>query len=84
VTGQILTFSTMTGTEQLAAVRSSAHPAAVAEAMEGYGVAWAAVQHGVPWAELRAISNRIGRRDRSTWNIPAAFASLARGIEALS
>jgi futalosine hydrolase len=49
--------------------------------MEGYGVAWAATEEGVPWAEVRAISNLIGRRDRSAWDIPAAFAALGKAIE---
>lgn len=83
INGTILTFSTMTGTEELAQARAEAFPGAVAEAMEGYGVAWAAVEHGVLWAEMRAISNRIGRRDRSTWDIPAALGALQRGVKAL-
>jgi futalosine hydrolase len=70
----------MTGTDAGAAELAAAHPSAAAEAMEGYGVAWAATECGVPWAEIRAISNLIGRRDRSTWNIPAAFAALGRAI----
>jgi futalosine hydrolase len=76
----VLTLATMTGTDAGAATLAAAHPTAVAEAMEGYGVAWAASEVGVPWAEVRAISNLIGRRDRSTWNIPAAFAALGRAI----
>jgi futalosine hydrolase len=80
VAGDVLTLATMTGTDARAAALAAAHPAAVAEAMEGYGVAWAAVEHGVPWAEVRAISNLIGRRDRSGWDIPAAFASLSAAV----
>jgi futalosine hydrolase len=76
----VLTLATMTGTDAGAAELAAAHPSAAAEAMEGYGVAWAATECGVPWAEIRAISNLIGRRDRSTWNIPAAFAALGRAI----
>jgi futalosine hydrolase len=80
VTGDVLTLATMTGTDAGAAALAAAHPAAVAEAMEGYGVAWAAAEHGVPWAEVRAISNLIGRRDRSGWDIPAAFESLGAAV----
>jgi futalosine hydrolase len=81
--GEILTLATMTGTDQRAADLASAHPAALAEAMEGYGVASAAAAAGVPWVEVRAVSNLIGRRDRSTWNIPAAFSALRRAVGAV-
>ena len=37
----------------------------------------------VPFAEVRAISNIIGRRDRSTWNIPRAFDALAEAMALL-
>lgn len=83
-TGTVLTLATMTGTDARGARLASAHPDAVAEAMEGYGVAWAAVEHGIPWVEVRAVSNLIGRRDRSAWDIPAAFASLGAAVAALA
>ncbi|MFG1920704.1 futalosine hydrolase [Cryptosporangium sp. NPDC048952] len=84
LTGEILTLSTMTGTDRRGSELAAVHPSAVAEAMEGYGVAWAARAAGVRWAELRAVSNVIGRRDRSAWNIPAAFEALRRAVGALS
>ncbi len=37
----------------------------------------------IPFAEIRAISNLIGRRDRSTWNIPLAFDALADAMSTL-
>jgi len=84
LTGEILTLATMTGTDRRGAELASVHPSALAEAMEGYGVAWAAAQAGVRWAEVRAVSNVIGRRDRSAWNIPAAFDALRRAVAALA
>jgi futalosine hydrolase len=81
--GTVLTLATMTGTDARAAALADAHPGAVAEAMEGYGVAWAAVEHGLPWVELRTISNVIGVRDRSGWDIPAAFDALGSAVAAL-
>ncbi|MFI5958470.1 futalosine hydrolase [Cryptosporangium sp. NPDC051539] len=84
LTGEILTLSTMTGTDRRGAELASVHPSAVAEAMEGYGVAWAAARAGVPWAELRAVSNLVGRRDRSAWNIPLAFEALRGAVTALA
>ncbi|GAA3386551.1 futalosine hydrolase [Cryptosporangium minutisporangium] len=84
LTGEVLTLATMTGTDRRGAELATVHPTAVAEAMEGYGVAWAARAAGVRWAELRAVSNLIGRRDRSAWDIPAAFDALRRAISALA
>ncbi|EXG79519.1 futalosine hydrolase [Cryptosporangium arvum] len=84
LTGEILTLSTMTGTDRRGDELAAVHPSAVAEAMEGYGVAWAARAAGVRWAEVRAVSNVIGRRDRSAWDIPAAFEALRTAVTALT
>ncbi|MEP7179809.1 MAG: hypothetical protein ABI775_12015, partial [Pseudonocardiales bacterium] len=58
-------------------------PDAVAEAMEGAGAAAAATLHGVPFAEVRAISNPVGPRDRDAWRIPEALSALGRGVAAI-
>jgi futalosine hydrolase len=84
VHGTVLSLTCMTGTEDRAAELAAAHPHAVAEAMEGFGVATAAAAAGVPFAEVRTISNLIGRRDRSAWDIPAAFAALGAAFAILS
>ncbi|MEU4216794.1 futalosine hydrolase [Actinoplanes sp. NPDC026623] len=76
IVGDILTLATVTGTAGTAAVLRERHPAAVAEAMEGYGVASAAQTAAVPFAELRTISNPIGPRDRAAWRLREAFAAL--------
>ncbi len=73
--GTVLTVATVTGTarraEELAGRWSPA-----AEAMEGHPVALAAARFAVPFAEVRAISNTVGRRDRTAWDLPAAFLGL--------
>jgi futalosine hydrolase len=82
VVGQVLTLSCMTGTADRAAELAARHPRAVAEAMEGYGVLEAVRREGARsghdplFAEVRAISNLVGPRDRSTWDIPAALTTL--------
>jgi futalosine hydrolase len=87
--GDILTLSCMTGTVARADELAARHPRAVAEAMEGYGVIEAGrrdfprTDRTIAFAEIRAISNLIGRRDRSTWNIPLAFDALAEAIATL-
>jgi futalosine hydrolase len=80
VTGAILTLATVTGTATTAATLEARYPDAVAEAMEGFGVATAAAAAGVPFAELRAISNVIGPRDRSAWRLGEAFAVMKRAL----
>nr|WP_026245337.1 futalosine hydrolase [Streptomyces sp. SID8379] len=74
--GTVLTVSTVTGTADRAALLAQSHPGAVAEAMEGFGVAEAAAAHGVPVAEIRAVSNAVGPRDRDAWRIGDALAAL--------
>jgi futalosine hydrolase len=81
VRGEILTLACMTGTQADADVLANRHPRALAEAMEGFGVVAAARQaanFSGRIMEIRAISNLIGRRDRSSWNMPGAFDALSR------
>ncbi len=84
ITGDILTLNTVTGTAEMTKTLASRFPAAVAEAMEGYGAARAAIDAGLPFAELRTISNAIGPRDRATWRIPDALAALTTVARALT
>lgn len=83
VVGDIVTLSTVTGSAATAAGLASRFPAAVAEAMEGYGVACAAAGAGVPFVEVRTVSNLIGPRDRAAWRIPEALAALTAAAAAL-
>jgi futalosine hydrolase len=52
----------------------------VVEAMEGFAVLRACELAGVPAVEVRAVSNEIGERDRSRWEIPRALAALADAL----
>lgn len=86
VQGQILTLACMTGTDPAADELVHRYPSAVAEAMEGFGVADAVArtpETPARFAEVRAISNLIGRRDRSTWNMAAALDALSRAFAVL-
>lgn len=74
--GPVLTVTTVTGTAATAAALAERIPGAAAEAMEGYGVAFAADSCGLPVLELRAISNAVGPRDRSSWRIKEALDAL--------
>lgn len=84
VTGDVLTVSTVTGSAERAAALLAAHPGAVAEAMEGFGVAEAAALTGVPVLEIRAVSNAIGPRDRDAWRIGDALAALTEAFGKLT
>ncbi|MFD8464174.1 futalosine hydrolase [Streptomyces cyaneofuscatus] len=78
--GPVLTVSTVTGTAARTAALLAAHPDALAEAMEGFGVAEAAERAGVPVLELRAVSNTVGPRDRAAWRIGDALAALTEAF----
>lgn len=82
--GTILTVATVTGSAASADDLRGRFPDAVAEGMEGAGVAAAATMHGVPFAEVRAISNTVGPRDRAAWRIPDALAALGRAIDEIT
>lgn len=82
--GPIVTVSTATGTAATAARLADRVPGVVAEGMEGYGVAAAAQARGVPALEIRAISNRVGPRDRSAWRIGDALGSLEAAFDKLT
>ena len=89
VVGTILTVNTATGTDERAGELMERHPQAVGEAMEGYGVAAAAALFDLPFAEVRAVSNLVGKRDRDAWRLDLAFGALtaaatpiAEGLEA--
>ncbi|MBW6437633.1 futalosine hydrolase [Actinoplanes hulinensis] len=84
IPGEILTLATVTGTAETADRLATRFPLAAAEAMEGYGVAVAASGAGLPFAELRAVSNPVGPRDRAAWRLADAFAALRAATPALN
>ncbi|ODA39869.1 futalosine hydrolase [Desulfosporosinus sp. BG] len=73
ITGPVLTVSTVTGTVASADELAARVPGATAEAMEGYGVGFAAFDRSLAVLEIRAISNMVGPRERSTWRIKEAL-----------
>ena len=82
--GTILTVAGVTGTAEQAEALIARFPDAVAEGMEGAGVAAAAALHGVAFAELRAISNLVGPRDRDAWRIADALTALRAAVTGLA
>lgn len=82
--GPVLTVTTATGTAETAAELAARVPGAAGEAMEGYGVAIAAQLRGLPVLEIRAVSNRVGPRDRSAWRMKEAFEAIEAAGKALA
>ncbi|WP_243735292.1 futalosine hydrolase [Paenibacillus turpanensis] len=82
--GPVLTVTTATGTAARAEELARRNAGAAAEAMEGFGVAAAANDRGIPVLELRAVSNRVGPRDRSAWRIPEALHALEQACKVLT
>jgi futalosine hydrolase len=77
--GPIATVATCSGTDA-AAMEVARRTGAIAEAMEGAAVVHAARRLHVPAIELRAISNTTGDRSGQSWDLDAAFASLAAAV----
>lgn len=53
------------------------------ESMEGAAFFYVCILEEVPFIELRAVSNEVGERDRSKWDIPAALDSLREATKKL-
>ncbi|MHC1779306.1 MAG: futalosine hydrolase [Bacteroidales bacterium] len=53
------------------------------ESMEGAAFFYVSILERVPFIELRSVSNEVGERDRSKWNIPLALDSLRDACKVL-
>lgn len=73
--GPFVTSATVTATA-LRAKNLRAAYGALCESMEGAACARVAALYGVRFAELRAISNSVGPRDRGAWKVDEALAAL--------
>ncbi|MBO4841833.1 MAG: hypothetical protein J5478_00480 [Bacteroidales bacterium] len=51
------------------------------ETMEGAAFFEACLRQGCGFAEIRAVSNVVGERDHTRWNIPLALQSLQQALE---
>jgi futalosine hydrolase len=79
--GPFLTLETVTGSFETTSRLEKQVPGAFVEGMEGAGMAHVAFKHNIPCLEVRGISNMVGPRDRSKWNIPEAMQALSRALE---
>jgi futalosine hydrolase len=72
-----ITVNTAHGHEPSIAALLQRTPADV-ESMEGAGFMYACLVAGVPFVEIRAISNRVERRNRAAWDLKGAIDALGR------
>ncbi len=74
--GPFITVSTITATDERAARLYSAF-SPLMESMEGAASAQVAAHAGIPFLQVRAASNRVGKRNKDEWNLPLAFRNSA-------
>jgi futalosine hydrolase len=74
-----ITVNTAHGHEpSITAVVERLHPQV--ESMEGAAFMYACLMHEVPFAQIRAVSNVVERRNRSTWKVKEAIEALAGAV----
>lgn len=69
--GPFITGSTVTGSDERADFLFTAYSPCI-ESMEGAGAAFLSHYYRLPLLEIRCVSNLVGKRDVSTWNLPLA------------
>ena len=73
----LLTVCSAAVTADDALERKKRFPGVDAEDMEAYSVGLACLSSETRLTVVRGISNRVGERDKSQWDIPAALSSVA-------
>lgn len=53
---------------------------AAIETMEGAALHYVCLQLGIPFLQLRAVSNRVGERDKENWKIQEAMEAVCEGL----
>ena len=83
--GPLLTVCSASASSDERDQRRQRYPGVSAEDMEGFSVAVACSLAGIPLQIIRGISNEVGERDKSHWEIDSALDAAAKmAIEVLS
>lgn len=82
VKGPSLTVAGVSGDETRAEQLRAKHQP-LTENMEGFSLALAARDKRLPFLEIRAVSNRVGARDKACWDFKAALRALGTIVPAL-
>lgn len=77
-----VTVNTVTGTRETAGRLMLKYDPDI-ETMEGAAFFYVCSREGIPFIAFRAVSNRVGIRDRGSWNIALALENLALVLENL-
>jgi len=77
--GLFPTVATVTSRAETAAAYGRRY-GVIMENMEGFAAAALCKQYDIPMMELRAVSNMVGQRDRSTWKLDLAFEQAREAI----
>ena len=77
--GPFITVATVTASTARSGTLYRNHGALV-ENMEGVGAAHVAVLYDIPFIEIRAVSNRVGDRDKSRWDLPRSFRRCSQAV----
>lgn len=72
VKGSFVTVSTITATDNRAKDIYKQYSPCM-EGMEGAGAAHLSIHYDIPFLEIRSASNFVGKRDKSSWDLPLAF-----------
>jgi futalosine hydrolase len=73
---QALTVNTVTSTDTQAQAMQQRFKTVKLESMEGAAAFYVCMKLGIEVIQLRAVSNRVGFRDTTCWNIPLAITRL--------
>ena len=80
--GPFITVSTITATDsRAAAYHGSYFP--IMESMEGAAAAHVALHYNIPFLEIRAASNRVGKRDKQSWDLSLSFRQCTLAVNQL-
>ncbi len=77
--GPFVTVVTVTATDARAKQLHGEY-GALMENMEGAAAAHVCIRYDIPFLEIRSVSNRVGRRDKDTWNLPLAFERASQAV----
>ncbi|MBC8200190.1 MAG: futalosine hydrolase [Desulfobacterales bacterium] len=72
IKGSFITVSTITATDARAEKLYKQYKPCM-ENMEGSGAACLSLHYDIPFLEIRSVSNIVGKRDLTAWNLPLAF-----------
>lgn len=77
--GRFATSDTVTGSFEAGRALQERYDLAI-ESMEGAAAAQVCVRLEVPFAELRAVSNIVGERDKRAWNVSGAVRAVGDAL----